>query len=64
MKLIKYRDWGMPSHTYFWVNDDDQILSPYFDNQEEAEQWMLTQQQKLDITKGENNENTTRKRLC
>ena len=40
MKLIKYRDWGMPTHTYFWVTEDDKPLSPYFDNTVEAEKWL------------------------
>lgn len=39
MKLIKYRDIGMPTHTYFWKNDSDQIASPFFDSEVDALAW-------------------------
>ena len=39
MKLIKYRDIGMQTHTYFWKNDHDQIASPFFDSEIEAMAW-------------------------
>jgi hypothetical protein len=40
MKLIKYRDWGMSTHTYFWVDEDNRTVGPYFDQQEQAETWL------------------------
>jgi hypothetical protein len=39
MKLIKYRDIGMQTYTYFWKNDNDQIASPFFDSEIEAMTW-------------------------
>jgi hypothetical protein len=39
-RLIKYRDAGMHTHTYFWVNDEDQVVSPYFDSERDAHTWM------------------------
>ena len=39
MKLIKYRDIGMPTYTYFWKNENDQIASPCFDSEIEAMAW-------------------------
>ena len=39
MKLIKYRDAGMQSYTYFWKNENDQICSPFFDSEPEAMAW-------------------------
>ncbi len=41
--LIKYRDIGMPSYTYFWKNEDESIVSPFFDKENEAYQWIKTQ---------------------
>jgi hypothetical protein len=39
LKLIKYRDIGMQTHTYFWKNENDQIASPFFDSEAEAMAW-------------------------
>ena len=39
MRLIKYRDAGMHTHTYFWVGDSDTVISPYFDSDIEATAW-------------------------
>lgn len=39
MKLIKYRDIGMQTYTYFWKNDSDQISSPFFDDEKTAMAW-------------------------
>lgn len=39
MKLIKYRDIGMQSYTYFWKNEKEQIVSPFFDSETEAMNW-------------------------
>lgn len=47
MKLIKYRDWGMPTYTYFWVTENDTLLSPYFNSEKEATDWLEEQKNKL-----------------
>jgi hypothetical protein len=38
-KLIKYRDAGMATHTYFWTVNK-KVVSPYFDSESEATDWM------------------------
>lgn len=40
MKLIKYRDAGLPTYTFFWVNDQGRVMGPYFDSEAEAVQWL------------------------
>lgn len=40
MKLIKYRDAGMHTYTYFYVNEDNRTVSPFFDSDREAEEWL------------------------
>ena len=47
MELIKYRDAGLPTYTYFWINENNHVLSPYFDSQEQAENWLLEQKKTL-----------------
>jgi hypothetical protein len=37
-KLIKYRDAGMHSYTYFWTING-RVVSPYFDHETEAKEW-------------------------
>jgi hypothetical protein len=39
MKLIKYRDAGMSTHTYFWTDSGSRVISPYFDSEEDAKAW-------------------------
>jgi len=39
VKLIKYRDAGMHSYTYFWVLNG-KTVSPYFDSDTEANNWL------------------------
>jgi hypothetical protein len=39
MTLVKYRDAGMVSYTYFYVNENKHIVSPYFDSEEDALDW-------------------------
>ena len=39
MKLVKYRDAGMSTYTYFWVNSEDRCVSPFFDTESEANKW-------------------------
>ena len=38
MKLIKYRDAGMHTYTYFWMLND-RVVSDYFDTPEDAAEW-------------------------
>lgn len=45
MKLIKYRDAGMHTYTYFWVNDRDKVISPYFDSEEQANEWIKSHEE-------------------
>jgi hypothetical protein len=37
-KLIKYRDAGMNTYTYFWTIDG-RVVSPYFDDETTAKEW-------------------------
>lgn len=40
MELVKYRDAGMTTHTWFFVNEKQQCISPFFDSEEEAKDWL------------------------
>jgi hypothetical protein len=37
-QLIKYRDAGMATYTYFWTIDK-RVVSPYFDSEQQAKEW-------------------------
>ena len=37
--LIKYRDAGMSSYTYFWKDKNNKVVSPYFNTEDEALLW-------------------------
>jgi hypothetical protein len=39
MKLVKYRDAGMSTYTYFWTDSGSRVISPYFDSEEDAKAW-------------------------
>ena len=39
IELIKYRDVGMSTYTYFWKNQNDQMVSPFFDSEAAAMDW-------------------------
>ena len=39
MVLVHYRDAGMHTYTWFYKNDQGHIVSPYFDTEQEAEDW-------------------------
>jgi hypothetical protein len=39
IRLIKYRDSGMHTYTYFWVTAKYAVISPYFDTETEAMEW-------------------------
>jgi hypothetical protein len=43
MELIKYRDAGMATYTYFWVDDHKRVCSPYFNTTDEAMEWSNTE---------------------
>ena len=40
MKLIQYRDAGMNTYTYFYKNEKNQTISPFFNCEKEAEDWL------------------------
>ena len=40
-QLIKYRDAGMATYTYFWKDKNNKIISPYFDSEQEAKDWVF-----------------------
>lgn len=48
MKLVKYRDAGMHTYTYFYVNSEDRTISPFFNTEKEAEAWLNEQIDKFD----------------
>lgn len=39
MELIKYRDAGMTTYTYFWTIDK-RVVSPYFNSENDAQEWL------------------------
>lgn len=39
IELIKYRDAGMNSYTYFWKDENNHTVSPFFDTEAEALDW-------------------------
>ena len=39
-QLVKYRDAGMSTYTYFWIDPRGQIASPYFDDEYAAKEWL------------------------
>lgn len=40
MKLVKYRDAGMNTYTYFWVSGEkERLSSPFFDSEKDALEW-------------------------
>jgi len=39
MKLIQYRDMGMTTYTYFYVDDNKHQVSPFFNSEKEALTW-------------------------
>ena len=40
MRLVKYRDAGMSTYTYFWVNESERLSSPFFDSEKDALDWI------------------------
>lgn len=39
MDLVRYRDAGMHTYTWYYVNENNHIVSPYFNSEEEAKEW-------------------------
>lgn len=37
--LVKYRDVGMQTYTYFWKDKNNHMVSPFFDSEAEAMAW-------------------------
>ena len=38
--LVKYRDAGLPTYTYFWITGKKTVYGPYFDSEEDANDWL------------------------
>jgi len=43
--LVKYRDAFLPTYTWFWVDEKNKVVSPYFDNEKEAFSWAKEKKQ-------------------
>lgn len=41
MKLIRYKDAHMKGYTYFWVDENDIVISPYFTDEQSANRWQI-----------------------
>jgi hypothetical protein len=39
MQLVRYRDAGMAAYTWFYVNENKYMVSPFFDTEQEAKDW-------------------------
>ena len=39
MELVRYRDAGMSTYTWFYINENKQCISPFFDTEQEAKDW-------------------------
>jgi hypothetical protein len=48
MELIKYRDSGMATYTYFWTIDK-RVVSPYFDSENDAQEWLRLRSKGIEI---------------
>jgi hypothetical protein len=36
LTLVKYRDAGVSSYTYFWKNQEERCVSPFYDSEADA----------------------------
>lgn len=43
--LIKSRDPGLPSYTFFWMKEE-KLVSPYFGKENDAMKWKESQEKK------------------
>ena len=48
MKLVQYRDAGMHTYTYFYINEKNVTVSPFFNSEKEADDWLREQADKFD----------------
>lgn len=48
MELVRYRDAGMPTYTFFWINSEQKIVSPFFDGEAEANEWLNSRLNDMD----------------
>jgi hypothetical protein len=48
MTLVKYRDAGMSTYTYFYKNEQNHTISPFFDSEKEAEEWLKKSLEQFD----------------
>jgi hypothetical protein len=39
MVLVRYRDAGMATYTWFYVNEKQHPVSPFFDTEKQAQDW-------------------------
>lgn len=39
MQLVRYRDAGMATYTWFYVNEKQRPVSPFFETEEDARAW-------------------------
>jgi hypothetical protein len=49
MELVKYRDAGLPTYTYFWVTPENRVVGPYFNSEQEARDWLAQNSANEDI---------------
>jgi len=47
MELIKCRDTGMQTYTYFYKNTKNQTISPFFNTEKEAQDWLELEKYRL-----------------
>jgi hypothetical protein len=43
MQLESVRDMDHRGHTYFWTDKLGKIISPYFDTEDQAQEWLRQQ---------------------
>ena len=56
LDLIKYRDAGMETYTYFWVDENNQISSPFFNSEVDATAWSHKEPRTLEDARAEDEE--------
>ena len=39
MELVKCKDIGLHTYTYFWIDRNKKVLSPYFESSDQAYNW-------------------------
>ena len=61
-ELIKSRDAGMPTFTFFWAIDK-KVVSPYFDSEEQAIDWMDVEKYKAEAQSLWSDSCTTKRKI-